>query len=400
VAGPTRPVIEARQVNKKFVVHRSRATSLKELALRRGQSNETLWALRDISMDIGRGETVGLIGANGSGKSTLLKVLAGILQPTSGTVTVRGRITSLLELGAGFNGELSGRDNVYLNGALLGLSRREVDRLFDAIVEFSELEQFIDNMVKHYSSGMYVRLAFAVAVHVDPDILLVDEVLAVGDEHFQQKCLAKMAEFQEEQRTILFVSHALDLVESICGRAVVLHHGDAVFDGDPAYATGTLRGILGTGTAPAPAAPESDLSLTGITISRYSGGGSVSAFRPGDPFVLRVEVDIPTAESARALDVVAVAVGAGEFPIWAMSTDGDGIPAAPGRWFVDFTVPALPPVSGGFVIAVRLDDPTTGVPVAAYRFPRQYFTVTGDHAAGLIGVPYEYRVRPVEEATG
>src|SRR5215213_6809055 len=226
--------IRAVEVTKRFVIHGQRATSLKgRLVRRRGSEDTSFAALNDVSLTIETGHTVGLIGPNGSGKSTLLKVLAGILRPSSGTVQANGRIASLLELGAGFNGELSGRDNVYLNASLLGLSRKETDGLFDSIVAFSELEDFIDNPVKHYSSGMYVRLGFAVAVHVDPDILLVDEVLAVGDEAFARKCLDKIGEFQREGRTILFVTHSLDLVEQICDRAIVLDHGRVVFDGDP-----------------------------------------------------------------------------------------------------------------------------------------------------------------------
>ena len=226
--------ISASGVGKRFQLHHKRATSLKErLLLHRRASSEEFWALRDVDLEIGGGLTVGLIGPNGSGKSTLLKVLSGILAPTTGTVAVRGRVASLLELGAGFNGELTGRENVYLNAAILGLSRRETSRQFDDIVAFAELEPFIDNQVKHYSSGQYVRLGFAVAVHVSPDILLVDEVLAVGDESFQRKCLTKIAEFQEQGCTILFVTHSLDLVPRICGRAVVLDHGRVLHDGDP-----------------------------------------------------------------------------------------------------------------------------------------------------------------------
>jgi ABC-2 type transport system ATP-binding protein len=239
--------ISASGVGKRFQLHHQRATSLKErLLLHRRESFEEFWALRDVSLEIGGGQTVGLIGPNGSGKSTLLKVLSGILAPTTGTVAVRGRVASLLELGAGFNGELTGRENIYLNAAILGLSRRETSRQFDDIVAFSELEPFIDNQVKHYSSGQYVRLGFAVAVHVEPDILLVDEVLAVGDESFQRKCLTKIAEFQERGCTILFVTHALDLVPRICGRAVVLDHGRVLHDGDPVEATERLRSLLGT----------------------------------------------------------------------------------------------------------------------------------------------------------
>ncbi len=194
---PAPPVIVANGVSKRFRSHSERATSLKERFVRRREGrSEDFWALRDVDLSISPGQTVGLIGANGSGKSTLLKVLAGILQPTTGERVVHGRIASLLELGAGFNGELSGRDNVYLNASLLGLSRRETKALFDSMVDFAELAHKIDDQVKHYSSGQYVRLGFAVAVHVDPDVLLVDEVLAVGDEQFQRKCLAKIEQFR------------------------------------------------------------------------------------------------------------------------------------------------------------------------------------------------------------
>jgi ABC-2 type transport system ATP-binding protein len=195
---------------------------------------EELWALRDVTLEVPEGQTVGLLGANGSGKSTLLGLVAGILPPTDGQIRVSGRVGSLLELGAGFNGELSGRENVYLNGSLLGMPRREVARRYDEIVAFAELGPFMDTRVKHYSSGMDVRLGFAVAVHADPDVLLVDEVLAVGDDAYQRKCLDKVAELQARGRTILFVTHALDLVPRVCHRAVVLDHGRLVYDGDPA----------------------------------------------------------------------------------------------------------------------------------------------------------------------
>ncbi|HEY1831215.1 MAG TPA: ATP-binding cassette domain-containing protein, partial [Acidimicrobiales bacterium] len=174
--------VDVQGVSKRFRLHHERYTSLKERVIHAGRSpHEDLWALRDISFDVGEGETVGILGRNGSGKSTLLKCICGVLQPTSGRVVVRGKLAGLLELGAGFQQELSGRENVYLNGSMLGMSKAEVDRVFDDVVAFAELDHFIDNQVKFYSSGMYVRLGFAVAVNVDPDILVVDEVLAVGD---------------------------------------------------------------------------------------------------------------------------------------------------------------------------------------------------------------------------
>lgn len=248
---PTAPMegeilIDARGVSKRFASYHRRATSLKERMVRREQSEgDVFWALRDVDLQVRRGETVGLTGPNGSGKSTLLKVLSGILRPNDGTVEVRGRVASLLELGAGFDGELTGRENVYLNSALLGVPREETDRLFEAIVDFSELGPFIDYPVKHYSSGMYVRLGFAVAVHVDPDILIVDEVLAVGDAAFQRKCLARIEDFQRQGKTILFVSHAAGQIESLCTRAVLLDHGRVLFDGPPRQTIKRLNKLLG-----------------------------------------------------------------------------------------------------------------------------------------------------------
>jgi ABC-2 type transport system ATP-binding protein len=234
----TTPAVTVEGVAKRFRRYHERPTSLKERALHlRGSRAEDFWALRDVSLEIPEGHTVGLVGANGSGKTTLLKIIGGILRPTSGIVSTRGRIAALLELGAGFHPELTGRENVYLNASILGLSRKETDAYFDDIVSFAELEDFIDNQVKHYSSGMFVRLGFAVAVHVNPSILLVDEVLAVGDEAFQRKCLARVREFQREGRTIVFVTHAMQLVGQICHSAVMLDKGRVV-------ASGTVHDVI------------------------------------------------------------------------------------------------------------------------------------------------------------
>jgi lipopolysaccharide transport system ATP-binding protein len=190
------------------------------------------WALRDISLQVRRGEVVGIIGRNGAGKSTLLKILSRITKPTEGMVRVRGRVASLLEIGTGFHPELTGRENIYLNGAVLGMRKTEIERKFDEIVGFAEVERFIDTPVKRYSSGMFVRLAFAVAAHLEPEILLVDEVLAVGDAAFQKKCLGKIGDVAKEGRTILFVSHNMTAVQSLCGRAVWLDGGRVIQQGD------------------------------------------------------------------------------------------------------------------------------------------------------------------------
>jgi lipopolysaccharide transport system ATP-binding protein len=202
-------------------------------ALRGGGSvaaTRDFWALRDISFEVKRGEVVGIIGRNGAGKSTLLKILSRITGPTGGYAEIHGRVGTLLEVGTGFHPELTGRENMYLNGAILGMSRADIDRKFDEIVAFAEVEQFIDTMVKHYSSGMYLRLAFAVAAHLEPEILIVDEVLAVGDAQFQRKCLGKMGEVAKEGRTVLFVSHNMGAVRSLCSRAIWLHDGAVRMD--------------------------------------------------------------------------------------------------------------------------------------------------------------------------
>jgi lipopolysaccharide transport system ATP-binding protein len=192
--------------------------------------DETLWALRNVSFQVEPGEVLGIIGRNGAGKSTLLKLLSRITEPTEGRIKMRGRLGSLLEVGTGFHPELTGRENVYLNGTILGMRRDEIDRKFDQIISFSGIEKFLDTPVKRYSSGMYVRLAFAVAAHLEPEILVVDEVLAVGDAEFQRKCLGKMGEVAREGRTILFVSHSMPAIKSLCTRAILLDHGQLLMD--------------------------------------------------------------------------------------------------------------------------------------------------------------------------
>ncbi|MCK9926155.1 ABC transporter ATP-binding protein [Frankia sp. Mgl5] len=386
-------VIRASGVGKKFVAYHKRATSLKERFVRRDTtSGEDFWALRDIDVEIGRGQTVGLAGANGSGKSTLLKVLAGILRPTHGDVSVSGRIASLLELGAGFNGELSGRDNVYLNASLLGLSKREIDRLFDSIVDFSELRHKIDDEVKHYSSGQYVRLGFAVAVHVDPDVLLVDEVLAVGDEAFQRKCLAKIAQFRDEGRTILFVTHSLDLIENMCDRILVLESGGLIFDGQPVVGTKLLRQRLGSLPADSPIPFDlAPVKPTAVAFSRNPGGPTEVQYDPGEQLTVSVELDL-TDSAPQYVYLHVEIMGQGEIPIWMMETPPGGVSPGPGTAVVDFVVPRLPELLGAFAINVRVSDAATGQPVTVRRF-EELFGVSGPQVAGLLKVDYEARLR-------
>jgi lipopolysaccharide transport system ATP-binding protein len=215
-------------------IGRSATDLLRGRPMLAGDVAEDFWALNDLSFEVARGDVLGIVGRNGAGKSTLLKILSRITEPSKGKVTIAGRVASLLEVGTGFHPELTGRENIYLNGAILGMSHREVRTKFDEIVAFAEVENFLDTPVKRYSSGMYVRLAFAVAAHLEPEILIVDEVLAVGDFQFQQKCLGKMSEVANEGRTILFVSHNLAALANLCSRCVVLDHGALVADTDPA----------------------------------------------------------------------------------------------------------------------------------------------------------------------
>ena len=220
-------------VSKRFRIYHERNQSLKAAIMRGRRSvHEDFWALRDVGFEIPAASTFGLVGDNGSGKSTLLKCIAGILYPDAGQISANGRMAALLEIGSGFHPELSGRDNVYLNGSILGMTRKEIDRKFDGIVDFSGVEQFIDQPVKNYSSGMYVRLGFAVAINVDPEILLVDEVLSVGDAAFQEKCTEKFTEFSAEGRTVVVVSHAMQSLRNMCDQVAWLDHGRLVETGD------------------------------------------------------------------------------------------------------------------------------------------------------------------------
>lgn len=236
--------IEVSDVSKQFVLRHTR--SIKEAVVwlakgRKGDLSEKFHALKNVSVEVKTGETVALLGLNGSGKSTLLKHISGVMLPDSGTVRTRGRVAGLIEVGAGFHPDLSGRDNVYLNGAILGMTEQQVNDRFDDIVEFSEIGQFIDTEVKFYSSGMYLRLAFSVAVHTDPEVFLIDEILAVGDEPFQRKCIDKIRELARNGKTLVVVSHDLDLVSRICARGILLEHGNLMFDGPIDEAVALLR---------------------------------------------------------------------------------------------------------------------------------------------------------------
>ena len=347
-------VIEVRDVSKRFVIRKEK--SLKERVVNFGRSNlhkEDFWALRDVSLDITAGTTVGLVGPNGSGKSTLLKTIGGILQPTTGTVGLRGRLAALLELGAGFHQDLTGRENVYLNASILGLSRAQTDGYFDAIVDFSGIEPFIDTQVKFYSSGMYVRLAFAVAVHVDPDVLLVDEVLAVGDEPFQRKCMDRIRSFQRDGRTIVLVTHSLDQVAQLCDRAVVLDKGRVAADGPPGEALRVLRTefehtrledqarneehTAGTAEVVTVAGPTAEVAA----IELLRDGSPAEQIEVGAPLIVRLHV---VARGEVPAPIVGFSIQSSTGQVISATSSKlleRTLPAATGRTTYDFTVPSL-----------------------------------------------------------
>jgi len=278
----------------------------REAAAERAESEEEFWALKDVSFEIRRGERVGIIGRNGAGKSTLLKILSRITEPTTGRVEIRGRVASLLEVGTGFHPELTGRENIYLNGAILGMTRREIRTKFDEIVDFAEVEKFLDTPVKRYSSGMYVRLAFAVAAHLEPEILVVDEVLAVGDASFQKKCLGKMEDVADrEGRTVLFVSHQMAAIQTLCCKGILLHQGSVHSAGEMSP---VINAYLNLGATFTGRSDISQLSRSGSGLARFGAvypvdefGNETTIFQLGKAlrFCFEIHSDVP----ARSLSI-------------------------------------------------------------------------------------------------
>jgi lipopolysaccharide transport system ATP-binding protein len=340
-------------------------------------ATETFWALQDVSFDVQPGEIVGIIGRNGAGKSTLLKILSRITEPTSGHAELHGRVASLLEVGTGFHPDLTGRENIFLNGALLGMTQAEVRRKFDAIVDFSEVEKFLDTAVKHYSSGMYVRLAFAVAAHLDTEVLLVDEVLAVGDAAFQRKCLGKVRELTSQQRTVFFVSHNMAAVSYLCQRGIVLEHSRMAFDGEVGdaveYYNQRFVQLPHDGKRASHVlfdAPENaarfDFAITRIEMLDVRGAPKPMV-STGDDVVFRFHYS-----SKRELKRGAVSFELASLEgakLWLLSTQPDGIlplDFAPGEQAVDCTVRNLPLAAGEYVVGAGL-----AVPHAEYLWREQ-----------------------------
>jgi len=354
--------ISVEGVSRRFRIHARDARTLKDLFVQRGRAEATdVWALRDVSLDVARGEAVGLIGRNGSGKTTLLRIVAGIIKPTTGRVRAEGRIGSLLELGAGFHPDFTGRENVFLNGAIYGMRRADIRQRFDEIVAFAELEHAIDRPVRTYSSGMTVRLGFAIAAFLDADVLLLDEVFAVGDESFQRKCFGRIARFKQEGGTIVFVSHDASAVERLCERAVLLDSGSVAFDGRTREAIARYRRSLADDIDPAERGAglrewgSGEATIASAQLVGQEGAERLQ-FLSGEPFALRVAVSTTDGVPAPRLQlelrddagtlVAGQAVDLGELG-WA---------AGNGERGVRFEIGSLPLADGRFHLRLGLTD--------------------------------------------
>jgi lipopolysaccharide transport system ATP-binding protein len=310
---------------------------------------EDFWALRDVSFNIAAGEVVGIIGRNGAGKSTLLKVLSRITEPSEGRLTLCGRVASLLEVGTGFHPELTGRENIFLNGAILGMTRAEIVRKFDEIVAFAEVERFLDTPVKRYSSGMYVRLAFAVAAHLEPEILVVDEVLAVGDAEFQKKCLGKMHEVSRGGRTVLFVSHNMAAIQALCSRVIVLQDGRKVADGDPSesmaiYLSHAKQVVAPRLRQPVPVGRSLELVNFEITPNPLTSGQAA-----------RFTIEMRAREAARIGELSLLLLSSQEMRVGIVDLRSSGLPvalAAGETWQLSGSIRTLPLVEGDYRVGL------------------------------------------------
>ena len=357
------PVIRVVDVSKSFSLNKQK--SLKERVVNLGRERkhrETFFALRDVSFEVESATSLGLIGHNGSGKSTLLMLIGGILSADTGYVERRGRLAALLEVGAGFHGDLTGRENVYLNASILGLTRRQTDYYFDDIVAFADIgDRFIDTQVKFYSSGMYVRLAFAVAVHVDPEILLVDEVLAVGDEPFQRKCMERIKQFQREGRTIVLVTHALDTVRQLCDRAILLDHGDVITDGTAIAAVRAFRERYTAEPVHDDDYGDRRARVSNVVITDGAGTPR-DRFEPGDTLGVEFEV-----EALRGtVDDWAVGIALEDHldnVVYGTNTGMQGMTLSPltGRRRVRFRFGDIPMLEGQYFLSVAVHDKGAGI---------------------------------------
>ncbi|UCH97361.1 MAG: ABC transporter ATP-binding protein [Candidatus Aminicenantes bacterium] len=409
--------IEIENISKKFKVYHNRETNLKYVILnilkgKKAKLSSEFWALKDINIDIEKGKTIGFIGRNGSGKSTLLKLVSQILYPDGGTIETHGKISTLIELGAGFHPELTGRENVYINASILGLSRSEVNQRFKEIVHFSGLESFIDNPVKTYSSGMYVRLGFSVAINIDPDILLVDEVLAVGDESFQKKCIKKIQELKKAEKTIVFVSHDLQAVEELCDEVYLLHNGRVVKQGKPVEVISEYHKLL-MGSSDLQVREEDtflqDTAMKANSKNRWGSkeveitsvvfldkdGKETDVITTGEKFQVRINYN---AHSKIENPVFGIAIYSDTgVHITGPNTKREGfvIESVEGKGFVQYEADSLPLMPGTYLFSAAIYDLSGH---QAYDHWEQYWkfhvmeSKTVTHRYGLISMPSRWMI--------
>ena len=396
--------ILAENVSRRFRVYPQRHVTLKEAIVRRRHLRPVeVWALRDVSFQIEPGESVGFMGRNGSGKTTLLRLLAGVFRPTTGRLAVDGRVGSLLELGAGFHPDFTGRDNIYLSASIYGLRKQEVDRRFDSIVEFSELNKVIDLPVRTYSAGMYMRLGFAIAVNVDADILLLDEVFAVGDEAFQRKCSERILDFRRQGKTIAFVSHSGQALEQMCDRGVLLSNGLVEFDGETGGAIRRYQELLAGEEDPAERAAglrewgTGEARVTAVALSGV-GGQPAEIFPSGEQLALQI-----TVEAGEPIDPPVLTIELRDLQGALLSrVDRDlgtlGWDSAEGEIDVRFEVPRLPLVEGRFQFNVSLRDRETTRRYHSIEKAAEFTVVPGGVARGFLLFEGQWSLRPSEGA--
>lgn len=388
--------IEAKNLSKRYFLNRKGRNIFD-----RKRSGDVFWALKDINFHMDKGESVGIIGANGAGKTTLLKILGNVTKPTTGSFVLQGRIGALIELGAGFHPELSGRENIFLYGSILGMKKQEISEKLDRIVDFAELDAFMDTPVKRYSSGMYVRLAFSIAAHVDPDILIVDEVLAVGDLHFQKKCFDWVQSYVKSHKTFLLVSHQLNQIEHVCQRVLYLKRGRLIFDGPPdkAISRFMIDGGIRSGSAGPPQIPShkkktGELDVVGVKL--YSDGvgptDSVTQDRP-----LNVEIHVRT-EKRILRPKIELAVLCGGITLGQVNTVSDM--AAPefieGKGLVSFHWPRCFLSPGHYTIDIYISDSITAADLCVWRSALEFHVVLpdgnflGSGNPGMFKIPGEW----------
>ncbi|MGI9034362.1 MAG: ABC transporter ATP-binding protein [Acidimicrobiales bacterium] len=388
-------------VSKRFRLYHERNQSLKSALLQRRRGRfEEFWALRDVSLDVPRGTAMGLIGENGSGKSTLLKCMARILRPDSGHISTDGKVSALLELGAGFHHELSGRENVYLNGSILGLSKKELDRKFDEIVGFAGLERFIDTPVKNYSSGMYLRLGFSVAINVNPDVLLVDEVLAVGDENFQRRCRTKFEELRAAGKTVVLVSHALETIRELCGLAAWLDGGTLRAIGPVGAVIDDYLHIVDGDRAATDEVPGTGANAVVQIELLDCDQVPVREAHTGAPITLRFHYHL---DGTAELPSFAMAVHTVDgFEVSAAATGDSGLRAA-SRGHVDFRVEELRLLPGAYDVSATMSDAGTGQTLDTHERAFRFVVEPGaDHGAtgGVIDLGGCWELCPSSPTSG